>query len=54
MTVHKDISVDKEKVVSQFSQSPRRIRLFENKSEGSLGIVNTFMGFHIRIITFII
>ena len=28
MTIHRDISVDKEKVVSQFSQSARRIRLF--------------------------
>ena len=28
MTVHKDISVDKEKMVSQFSESARKIILF--------------------------
>ena len=46
MIIHKDISVGKEKVMAQCSESARRTRFFKLKERVARVIVNTFIGFH--------
>ena len=47
MTVHKETSVDKEKVVSVFSKCKKNKTFLKIKIRIAWVIVNTFMGFHI-------